>query len=163
MWQPWRVCPELPWRRSSPLSCEGHSEWLLLQPLRICHSGCPSCSIWAATTLCPGSSQPVTEPGSRTRPGHSCQHNWQPPRSDLCARALLGWGKGPQGCTAVGAISHQSSFPFFFHWCQTDIASEDFPCLPLFPLPSTFQRHYLWHLYLCFDVCFLEDTKESYY
>lgn len=131
--------PRTPLEKELPSQLWGAREWLLLQPLRIRHSGRPSCSISAEPTLCLGSSQPVTEPGSRTRPGHSCQHNWQPSRSDLCARALLGWGKGPQGCTAVGAISHQSSFPSSFTGVRPTLRLKIFPAYPCSLSPLLFR------------------------
>lgn len=127
MWQPWRLCLELTWRRRSPFICEECSELTLSS----CNTG--GSATMFETTLFPGSSQPMTDHSRGTWPG-LC---WSIALWAICVLdCIVRWRETSQSCTATWSSFSQSPFlpPLFFHGCQTNTAVWRFPL----PIPALF-------------------------
>lgn len=118
------------------------------------------------TTLLPGSSQPMTDHSGGTWPG-LC---WLIALWAICVLdCIVRWRETSQSCTAAWSSFSQSPFlpSLFFHGCQTNTVVWRFS-LPI-PAPSALcfsqvlPATNLWHLYLCYHICFLENINDSYY
>ena len=159
MWQPWRLCLDLTCRRRSPFICEECNELSL--------SSCNtrgSATVFE-TTLFPGSSQPLTDHCRGTGPG-LC---WSIALWAICVLAcIVGRGETAQSCIAAWSFLPISLPPP----ASSFLGARPTLNLKVFlatPAPSALYFSQVlpatdpWHLYLCYDICFLENINNSCY